>query len=220
MPAPSVVADYIEQSSFHPVESCKCSKFASGRGCFRRRSALTSPALREFSQTTRVGGQGRALLIPPDRPPKLTCVRWSQRRCRCSSMVEHGFRKAGVVGSSPTIGFLSIHPAEASRAEAGRRADRPAIASALGETPTHRCRLWRLSRRSSSVWTVAAPSWRANRCSPSHRLQGTSTSIAPFRSTCRGEGPSGRSSSCGWTTRNCSCGGDVARPLWQIRLAI
>ncbi len=26
--------------------------------------------------------------------------------CRCSSTVEHGFRKAGVVGSNPTIGFM------------------------------------------------------------------------------------------------------------------
>ena len=34
---------------------------------------------------------------------------------RCSSMVEHGFRKAGVVGSSPTIGFFSVHEYSARR---------------------------------------------------------------------------------------------------------
>ena len=27
--------------------------------------------------------------------------------CRCSSMVEHGFRKAGVEGSTPSIGFMN-----------------------------------------------------------------------------------------------------------------
>ncbi len=29
---------------------------------------------------------------------------------RCSSMVEHGFRKAGVEGSNPSIGFIQIRP--------------------------------------------------------------------------------------------------------------
>ena len=28
--------------------------------------------------------------------------------CRCSSMVEHGFRKAGVVGPTPTVGFVNL----------------------------------------------------------------------------------------------------------------
>ncbi len=35
---------------------------------------------------------------------------YSRRKCRCSSMAEHSFRKAEVVGSTLTIGcvFLSI----------------------------------------------------------------------------------------------------------------
>lgn len=37
-------------------------------------------------------------------PPEVEFRRDSSRRC--SSMVEHGFRKAGVVGSTPTIGFF------------------------------------------------------------------------------------------------------------------
>ena len=32
-----------------------------------------------------------------------------RRKCRCSSTVEHGFRKAGVEGSNPSIGFMNIN---------------------------------------------------------------------------------------------------------------
>jgi uncharacterized protein len=31
-----------------------------------------------------------------------------RRKCRCSSMVEHSFRKAGVEGSNPSIGFMNL----------------------------------------------------------------------------------------------------------------
>jgi hypothetical protein len=42
-------------------------------------------------------------------------VKWGSVVRRCSSMVEHGFRKAGVVGSSPTIGCFHV------RSDAARR---------------------------------------------------------------------------------------------------
>jgi hypothetical protein len=40
-------------------------------------------------------------------------------RCirRCSSMVEHGFRKAGVEGSTPSIGFGFCYEAKSSNQE-------------------------------------------------------------------------------------------------------
>jgi hypothetical protein len=33
---------------------------------------------------------------------------YSRRNCRCSSMVEHSFRKAEVEGSTPSIGFVNL----------------------------------------------------------------------------------------------------------------